>query len=139
MKHIQKGSQHALVIENDIPLAGIFAKALNYAGYRTVEIHDGQAALDQLRRAEAAPALVLLDFHLPFVSGEEILQFIRSDRRFSNTRVIMATADSISSDREIEQEVDLVLYKPISTIQLRDLALRLRCSGVPDKSLIPLR
>jgi CheY-like chemotaxis protein len=121
-------NQQALVIEDDVPLAGIFAKALKLAGYQTGEIYDGQEAIDQLRQAEEAPALVLLDYHLPSVSGYEILQLIRSDQRFSNTRVIMATADPAALLGDVEKEADLVLVKPISYSQLRDLASRLIAS-----------
>jgi len=128
MEQIQFQSQRALVIEDEIPLAGIFAKALKLAGYQTGEIYDGQEALDQLRQTEEAPALILLDFHLPFVSGNEILQFIRGDQRFSETLVIMATADSAAVTGEIEKKVDLVLLKPISYSQLRELASRFRYS-----------
>ncbi|MBE0695498.1 MAG: response regulator, partial [Anaerolineaceae bacterium] len=124
MEQIQSQTQWALVIEDEIPLAGIFAKALKFAGYQTGEIYDGQEALDHLRESEEVPSLVLLDFHLPLVSGKEILQFIRGDQRFSKTRVIMATSDSAAMVGEIEKKADLVLLKPISYWQLRELAAR---------------
>jgi len=121
-------NRQALIIEDEVSLAGIFAQALKLAGYQTGEIYDGQEAIDQLRQIEEAPALVLLDYHLPFVSGYEILQLIRGDQRFSNTRVIMATADPAALLGDVEKEADLVLVKPISYIQLRDLASRLMAS-----------
>jgi DNA-binding response OmpR family regulator len=123
---VQPQTYTALVIEDEIPLAGIFAKALKFAGFQTGEIYDGQEALDQLRQTDEAPALILLDFHLPAVSGKEILQFIRNDERFSRTRVIMATSDSAAIVGEIEKNADLVLLKPISYWQLRELAARFR-------------
>lgn len=128
MEQVHLLHQYALIIEDEIPLAGIFANALKFAGYQTGEIYDGQDAIDQLCQAEEAPDLVLLDYHLPSVSGYEILQFIRGDQRFANTRVIMATADPAALLGDVEQEADLVLIKPISYSQLRDLASRLMTS-----------
>ncbi len=117
-------SHRALIIEDEVPLALIFAKALEFAGFQTEVIHDGQEALDQLQLNKEAPALVLLDFHLPLVNGQEILQFIRGNQRFSKTRVIMASSNPAAMVGEVEKKADLVLLKPISFTQLRDLARR---------------
>jgi len=118
-------SRHqALVIEDEKDLAAIFSKALEYAGYHTGVIHCGKEAYEQLNDIVEAPALVLLDYHLPLVSGKEILQFIRTNGRFAKTRVILATCDSAAVVGEMERNADLVLLKPISYTQLRELASR---------------
>lgn len=117
----------ALIIEDDQDLANIFAKALEAAGY-TIEIaRDGNAALELLSISE--PAVVVLDLHLPYVSGRTILRRIRTDRRLDQTRVMLATADPLLAE-SLRGEADLVLLKPISYGQLRDLATRLRPPGV---------
>lgn len=126
MDQVQTNTSQALVIEDEIPLAGIFAKALQFAGFQTGELYDGQEALDWLQKTEEVPALVLIDFHLPLVSGKDILHYIRSNERFSKTRIIMATSDSAAMVGEVERKADLVLLKPISYSQLRDLASRFR-------------
>jgi DNA-binding response OmpR family regulator len=114
----------AYVIEDEVPLAAIYARALKIAGYQTCEINDGLTAMDELRSNAYCPALVVLDLNLPLVSGKEILRFIRMDPRFSKTRVIIATSDSAAVVGELEDKSDLVLLKPISYSQLRDLARR---------------
>lgn len=126
MYQVQNKTNQALVIEDEIPLAGIFAKALQFAGFHTGELYDGQEALDWLKNTQEVPALVLIDFHLPLVSGKEILRYIRSNERFSKTRIIMATSDSAAMVGEVEHKADLILLKPISYSQLRDLASRFR-------------
>ena len=113
----------ALIIEDDRDLANIFAKALKAAEYEIEIIRDGTAALERLSGAE--PAVVVLDLHLPYVSGKTILHHIRADKRLAQTRVMLATADSLLAD-SLRSEADLVLLKPISYGQLRDLAVRLR-------------
>ncbi len=113
----------ALIIEDDSKISTIFAQALKTVEYETEIIHDGQLAIQRL--AETTPHVVVLDLHLPTVSGPEILHQIRSDERFAETRVMVVTADSALADT-LQDEADLVLLKPISFNQLRDLAARLR-------------
>jgi DNA-binding response OmpR family regulator len=113
----------ALVIEDDQKLATIFAKALQMAEFETEIVQDGQQALSRL--ADTVPAVVILDLHLPRVSGKDILQQIRADQRLRATQVLVATADPLMAE-SLRDDADLILLKPISFGQLRDLSARLR-------------
>jgi len=113
----------ALIIEDDVDLATIFSEALQAAGYNTETVHEGDIALARL--ASTIPDVVVLDLHLPHVAGTDILRRIRADRRLAGTRVMVATADPRVATM-LEAEADLILLKPISFTQLRDLATRLR-------------
>jgi two-component system chemotaxis response regulator CheY len=112
----------AFVVEDDVDLSNIFSKALNAAGFVVDVIPDGLEAVRRL--AETTPTVIVLDMHLPNVDGLTILADIRNNPRFTPTRVIVATADSNMSEIAREK-ADLVLLKPISYGQLRDLASRL--------------
>lgn len=111
----------ALIIEDDPTLGEIFSITLE-SDFQTETITDGQAAAARL--ADVIPALVILDLNLPSLPGSEILARIRSDERLSKTRVILATADDHKANL-IYDQADMVLLKPISPIQLKELALRL--------------
>jgi CheY-like chemotaxis protein len=113
----------AFIIEDDDMLCEITSRALQMAEYRIEVIKDGLTA--QQRLAEAKPAVVILDLHLPEISGIELLRQIRGDERLRDTRVILATADP-GKAQELELDADLVLIKPYSFVQLRALATRLR-------------
>jgi CheY-like chemotaxis protein len=112
----------ALIIEDNSDLAIIFSQALQAAGFATGIILDGHQALARL--AITTPDVVVLDLHMPRVSGLEILRRIRADARLAGTRVIVATADMRATDM-LQDQADLVLIKPVSFNQLRDLAGRL--------------
>jgi CheY-like chemotaxis protein len=112
----------AFVIEDDPDLSVIFAAALQSVGFETEIIADGGKALARL--AEQAPSLVILDLHLPHLSGVNALRQIHSDRQLLNTRVVVCTADAAMAD-ELRDQADLVLLKPVTYSQLRDLAVRL--------------
>lgn len=67
-------------------------------------VRDGQEALDYLYNrhqfsdpiANPRPNLVLLDLNIPRVSGKEVLQTIKADRRLRDITVVVLS----SSDRE---------------------------------------
>jgi DNA-binding response OmpR family regulator len=112
----------ALIIEDDEDLGIIFTEALRLAGFDTKTIRDGQVAMQELDACQ--PIVIVLDLHLPHVSGVEILAKIRADERLKTAKVIIATADPRMSD--LVEDADFVLIKPISFAQLRDLSARLR-------------
>jgi DNA-binding response OmpR family regulator len=107
------------VIEDDQDLSVIFSEALQAAGFKTEIITSGDKALERL--SNVVPQVVVLDLHLPRVAGMDILHRIRADKRLNNTRVIVATAHPRMAE-SLRDEADLVLLKPISFSQLRDLA-----------------
>lgn len=113
----------ALVIEDDNRQATVFAQALRMADFETEIIQNGREALNRL--SEVVPALVVLDLHLPEVAGKDIFEQIKADERLTQTRVMLATADPLLAE-SLRAGVNLVLLKPISFNQLRDLASRFR-------------
>ena len=115
-------SELALIIEDDPDLSYIFAEALKAATYETEIVMDGQEARRRLRLS--VPKLIILDMHLPNVSGGDLLYLIRNDARLRNTIVMIATADARMGETYTDQ-ADYVLIKPIAFSQLRDLAIRL--------------
>jgi two-component system cell cycle response regulator DivK len=118
-------SDLALIIEDDEDLASIFAEALRGVGFEVEIIADGQAARERLKNG-VAPFLILLDMHLPHVSGADLLtNIIKKDDQFAKTIIIITTADARMGEA-YNEEVDFVMIKPISFVQLRDLTSRLK-------------
>jgi len=113
----------AFIIEDDEDLSTIFADALESVGYKVEQIKDGLKAQQRLR--EEVPHLILLDMHLPHISGGDLLTEIKADERLDNTTVILTTADARMAEA-YEPIADFVMVKPISFVQLRDLSARLK-------------
>ncbi len=123
-------SELALIIEDDEDLANIFATALRGVGFEVEHVADGRLAQSRLKSG-LAPYLILLDMHLPHISGADLLtNIIRKDPRFADTIVIITTADARLGEAYTEQ-VDFVMIKPISFVQLRDLTSRLKPKEQP--------
>jgi CheY-like chemotaxis protein len=118
-------SQLALIIEDDEDLASIFAEALRGVGFDVELVADGKAAQERLKNG-APPFLILLDMHLPHISGADLLtNVIKKEDQFADTIVIITTADARMGEAYTDQ-VDFVMIKPISFVQLRDLTSRLK-------------
>jgi two-component system, cell cycle response regulator DivK len=117
-------SELALIIEDDEDLASIFAEALRGIGYAVEHVADGKLAQERLK-SETLPFIILLDMHLPHISGGDLLTAIKQDERFDKTIVIITTADARMGDMYRDQ-ADFVMIKPISFLQLRDLTARLK-------------
>ena len=118
-----------LIIEDDEDLSIIFSEALNAAGYQTEIIRNGRIAMERLKTI--TPELVSLDMHLPGVSGLEILQFIRAEKRLALTNVVVTTADAVMAE-QVRESADFVLIKPITFGQLRDLTSRLASTSTEE-------
>jgi adenylate cyclase len=112
----------ALIIEDDPQLNEIMALTLE-ADFEIHACADGTTGWNQL--SQMTPALVVLDLHLPGTSGREILQRIRTEERLHGIRVIITSADERQAET-LTNEADIVLLKPVSPAQLRQLAGRLK-------------
>jgi DNA-binding response OmpR family regulator len=112
--------QNVLIVEDDADVVRVARAYLERDGFAVTVESDGESGL---RRALAdAPALVILDWMLPRMSGLEVLRELRRERP---TPVILLTARTDELDRVIGLEVgaDDYVVKPFSP---RELVARVR-------------
>lgn len=126
-KNLAPAQFSALIVEDDPKLAAIFAAALEQANYRTEIISDGQQAIQHL--AVTLPDIVILDLHLPFISGADILKHIRADQRLAKVQVIIVTADLFRAEA-LRDQADAILFKPVGFIRLQNLVAKLQASQI---------
>lgn len=108
---------YALIIEDDPKLGVIYQTALQQAGYETDLDENGNRYQAFLEARQ--PDLVILDLHLPFAFGGDILDVIRS--KYPNTIVAIVTADFIKA-KKLTGKADHILVKPVSVASLLRLA-----------------
>ena len=113
----------ALIIEDDPKQATIFAETLQLADFEISIANTGDVATHML--SQLSPVLIILDLHLPRVSGTDILTKIRSDERLTDAKIILATADELLAE-SLASQADFVLLKPISFNHLRELIVQIR-------------
>ena len=122
-------AKKALIIEDDPDAAFIAQKAMLNNGLQTEVISEGNKASERLR--DFVPDVILLDLHLPNVSGLDLLKQIRGTPALSATKVVLMSADYRMAD-SIEDDADMVLIKPVTYSQIRELIERLLNLSAPS-------
>ena len=87
-----------LVADDDEASLRVAAAALRTAGHEPLLARNGEQCLQIA--AENAPALVLLDVHMPDMDGIEVLRRLRADVRTSGLAVVAFTAHAMKGDAE---------------------------------------
>jgi two-component system, OmpR family, response regulator ResD len=105
-------SAKILVVDDEKKITGVLQAYLEREGYFVLTAHDGPEAL-RLTRSEK-PDLILLDLMLPGLSGEEVMQQLRSEG--SRVPVIMLTAKSALEEKVYGLSIgaDDYVVKPFS-------------------------
>jgi len=125
----------ALIIEDDPKLVVIYQVALQQIGFDTALDTNGNQFMAMLSTVH--PSLIIVDLHMPFASGPDILRQIHGDQRLMKVPVIVTTAD-IYLARSIQGQADEILIKPVSVSRLRETALRLCPMDTDNESKAPL-
>ncbi|MBI5433316.1 MAG: response regulator [Planctomycetes bacterium] len=100
-----------LIVDDETHVCEGIAALLRARGYDVELCFTGEAVLERVA-SEPLPDLVLLDYELPGVDGEEVLTRLRSDPRTAHLPVLMATASQIDLARL--RRVSGLLRKPYS-------------------------
>ncbi len=118
--------------DNDVFLLQRAFQKVKLEGFQTVS--DGQQAVNYLRACESDPAksplltLVLLDINMPFLSGLEVLTWIRGIPAFDLLPVWIFTSSSQEKDIERAYRARATAYvtKPNSADKLLEFARALK-------------
>jgi two-component system phosphate regulon response regulator PhoB len=112
-----------MVVEDEAPVRALLCATLEAEGYRVLEAADAEEAETLL--AGDLPALILLDWMLPRMSGLEFTRRLKKDEMLREVPVIMLTARGEEEYKVagLEAGVDDYVTKPFST---RELLARIR-------------
>jgi CheY-like chemotaxis protein len=99
-----------LIVEDNDKNRKLVRDLLQFYGYETVESETGE---DGVRLAqEQAPALILMDIHLPGMDGIAALRRLRADPRTRDIPVIAVTASAMTHDRKRIMDAGFDGYQP---------------------------
>lgn len=111
-KMVDEGRLSILVAEDDEVTQEILSRVLARHGWTVLSALDGEQAERML--TEHSPDVALLDVHLPFRSGFELLRLAKT-KLGSQIKVVMVTATGQECDKERAYGLgaDWYLVKPI--------------------------
>lgn len=92
-------SWHILIVEDDEMLGEMVELILDRANFTHVRVRTGAAALEALPHVK--PDLVLLDIAMPGLSGLDVLQVIRKQRRLTTPVLMMTANQSAETVRDV--------------------------------------
>jgi two-component system, cell cycle response regulator DivK len=117
---IQKIESILVVDDNGINrlLPGLILRPF---GWDVYEVEGGLAALEILKTKNIS--CVLLDISMPGVSGIDVLEDLRRDKRYQALKIVAYTAYAEVKDVErlLEIGFNAVLIKPLTSIKLLDV------------------
>ena len=103
-----------LVADDEKDILEIISYNLINEGYDVYTAKDGNEALDVAKKIH--PDLIILDIMMPYKTGIEVCQILRTQATFKDTLIIFLTAvnDDGSQIRGLETGADDYVSKPIS-------------------------
>ena len=106
-----------LVVEDNELNLKLFCDLLRAHGYETEPVRDGRDAVERAR--DFAPDLVVMDIQMPYVSGLELIEQMKSDDGLRRTPIMAVTAYAAKGDEERIRDAGAEGYvsKPISVIK----------------------
>ncbi|HEY5611705.1 MAG TPA: response regulator [Thermoanaerobaculia bacterium] len=131
MLTLRRSSQpKILAVEDDEGILTVYRDFLKKSGYEVICATDGSEAINLLK-AHPDTRLILLDLHLPGISGHELIELFDEQGRKTPVIVTSARGDILSVTRD--RKSTAALSKPFQMEELRDLIELLLSSDWQEK------
>lgn len=110
--------RHVLLVDDDAMNRALGQIILEGFNMEVSLVTDGREAMEQFEKDKFE--LVLLDIHMPDISGFEVADYIRNLAGDKHVKIIAVTADILQEDKEelTNSQIDDVLIKPYKEVQL---------------------
>ncbi|MBU1367194.1 MAG: response regulator [Candidatus Omnitrophica bacterium] len=104
-----------LIVDDEVTLVKMVKMQVEAFGYDTLTAYDGQEALQKAHKEK--PDSILLDLMLPKMDGYKVCGLLKADSRYHNIPIIMFTARTQDSDKEMGSEcgADAYITKPFES------------------------
>jgi CheY-like chemotaxis protein len=111
-----------LIIDDAAEARALSAACLEFRGFRTDAAEDGLSGLAMA--LTMAPDVVLLDFSMPKMDGEEVVRRLKADARTCRIPIVMLTAIPQAVAASTRANVAAFLEKPCDSEQLVDAVVQ---------------
>jgi CheY-like chemotaxis protein len=106
-----------VVAEDHADIRFVLKRALEKAGHEVVEVEDGAAALDAVRRHR--PDVLVTDVDMPRMNGLDLCRAIRADADLRHIPVVLASGSLLPGDTQAaDVGASATLLKPFLPAQL---------------------
>ena len=115
---------HVLFVDDTLDVIEPLCLGFTHAGHQVETASDAFEALRVIARNADTLDVIILDYHMPTMSGTEAVQQLQQVKKFASIPVILFTGDksSMIEDRARELGIARVVYKPMAPAELIALA-----------------
>lgn len=113
-----EGRERILVVDDEEAVRMVIRAVLSYRGYHVAEAGDGEEAVRQYADAPVPFDLVLMDLHMPRLSGRDALLRIRAQHPEAKAMLLSGGLQDPESEAVLEIEGVRFLQKPFDNEQL---------------------
>ena len=101
-----------------------FVAVLEDLDVEIIEARDGRLAIRLAK--ESMPGLILMDIHLPVLSGLDAAKQIKSDPKLASIPIVALTAMAMRGDREkiLAAGCDDYISKPVDPARLKEIVIK---------------
>lgn len=83
-----------LIVDDEPDVLKVLLLRLEKTGYEVIAARDAREALDLAR--QMAPDLIVLDFYLPDMNGDEVISAMKKDDKMKHIPVVLISATTVS-------------------------------------------
>jgi len=128
LDQLEMGKKRVLVVDDEPAIVDMLVELLERDG--RFEVRTASTGFDAgLRTREFHPDVIVLDYKLPDINANKVIETIRSDPSFSDVRIIIISgvADEQELKGLLERGADGFLRKPFNIEQLVNRITELVC------------
>jgi CheY-like chemotaxis protein len=106
----EKSMKRILLIEDEPDVRLLVEATLTFRGFPVLSCESGTRGLEEARRGDFQ--LVLLDIMMPDMSGYDVLEALRADKRTAHLPVVLLSASSPESEAEHMARLGVIKFIP---------------------------
>ncbi len=127
-QRLPRGTEHVLIIEDELSVSEIARDLLTSLGYTVYTADDGKAGVDFYRARQGSVDLILLDMNLPVMGGREAFELLRTINPHVPIVIVTGYGKAVVETSSFCSNVIGFMQKPF---QLETMAMTVR--SVLDK------
>ena len=126
------GAMHVVLADDNVDFAESLQSILEMKGHDVTVVHDGEAALEAMRRRR--PDVAILDIGMPGLNGYDVARRVRADPATAALVLIAVTGWGQAADKQaaVDAGFDRHLVKPLEPDVLLDVL-----AALPPRSTAP--
>jgi len=107
------GTEHIMIVDDEVEIAGIVKRMLENFGYKVDEFHTGHEAIKAFNLQTEKYDLIITDLTMPHLTGLDVAETIHQSDPALPVLIMTGFGDSITAETQYKCGISKVVGKPI--------------------------